>query len=208
MGNFYVNYTLRGSTQREAAAALSGRRAAVSPEQGGAVVVFDEESDFQDSKVVSALTERLSASLECPALAVRNHDDDILYFCLYSNGELVDEYDSNPGYFDFDSGKDLDWEALASGNPEEAMKSLPPPAPPRGGDASALCSAFSSEDTAAVEAILRAEDKQYVFAFERHRALCRALAIPDFAVGNSYASFTEDGVAHGLGRDQMMFAEV
>ncbi len=39
MGNFYVNYTLRGPSQRAVAAALGGRSAFVTPDPRGAVVV-------------------------------------------------------------------------------------------------------------------------------------------------------------------------
>ena len=51
MGNFYVNYTVRGPTQQDVAAALAGRKALVTPWQNGCVVVFDEQSDTQDDKV-------------------------------------------------------------------------------------------------------------------------------------------------------------
>src|SRR5581483_882204 len=100
MGNFYVNYTLAGVTQDAVAKALAGRKCIVTPAANGAVVAFDEESDSQDTRVISSLASELSRRLSCAVLAVLNHDDDVLWYQLYTNGNLQDEYDSSPGYFD------------------------------------------------------------------------------------------------------------
>ena len=77
MGNFYTNYTLRGPSQQAVARAMAGRSAIVTPAQDGCVVVFDAQSDEQDSAVITELASRLSRELRCPVLAVLNHDDDI-----------------------------------------------------------------------------------------------------------------------------------
>jgi hypothetical protein len=122
MGNFYTNYTLRGVTQEAVAGALAGRACVVTPSVHQTVVVFDEESDDQDQAVIASLAAELSGALHCPVLAVLNHDDDILWYQLYADGELRDEYDSSPGYFDPDAQ----------------------PSAPAGGDAATLCSAFVS----------------------------------------------------------------
>ena len=89
MGNMYVNYTLRGVTQRAVADALSGRACIVTPAVNDTVVAFDEESEKQDVRVISSLASRLSRELFCRVLAVLNHGDDILWYQLYVNGELV-----------------------------------------------------------------------------------------------------------------------
>src|SRR6185503_13495471 len=143
MGNFYTNYTLRGPSQQAVAAALAGRSAIVTPAQDGCVVVFDEHSDDQDSAVITELASRLSRDLRCPVLAVLNHDDDIFWYQLYLSGELADEYDSSPGYFD------------ASAEPSG----------PADGDAQKLCTAFGSSAVAEVERILR-DEAGYTFAVE------------------------------------------
>ena len=88
MGNFYTNYTLRGPSQQTVVAALAGRSAIVTPAQDGCVVVFDEESDEQNTEVITGLTSRLSCELRCPVLAVLNHDDDIFWYQLYLSGEF------------------------------------------------------------------------------------------------------------------------
>jgi len=179
MVNFYTNYTLRGPSQQAVAAALAGRSAIVTPEQDGCVVIFDEQSDDQDSAVIAALASRLSRELRCPVLAILNHDDDIFWYHLYLSGELADEYDSSPGYFD------------ASAEPSA----------PAGGDAQKICSAFGVASVAEVESILRKssfDEGGYTFAFERHADLARALGIPSFGVGAGFRSISDGELPEGL----------
>lgn len=179
MGNFYTNYTLRGPSQQVIAAALTGRSAIVTRAQDDCVVVFDEESEEQSQEVISGLASRLSRELLCPVLAVLNHDDDVFWYQLYVNGELADDYDSSPGYFD------------PSANSSE----------PVGGDAQKLCDAFGSSNVAEVENTLRKSsfvDGGYTFAVERHGDLVRALGIPSFCVGAGYCYVTDGDVPEGL----------
>jgi hypothetical protein len=174
MGSFYTNYTLRGPDQRSVAATLAGRSSIVTPAQDGCVVVFDEESDSQNQEVISELAGRLSGAFGCPVLAVLNHDDDIFWYQLYLNGELVDQYDSSPGYFET-----ADEEAAMAG--------------PDGGDAKKICDAFGAISTKEVERILRKssfEDGGYTFAIERHADFVDALGIPSFSVGAGYDQIT------------------
>jgi len=185
MGGFYTNYTLRGPSQQAVAAALAGRKAIVTPQSNGFVVAYDEASDDQDMDCIAELASRLSRSLHCPVLAVLDHDDDILWYRLYENGELTDEYDSTPGYFDPSAE----------------------PSPPAGGDAHRLCAAFGASDVGAVEAVLRKssfDDDGYVFAHERHADLIRALGVPEFAVLKAYASFERGEYPDGLTSKDMV----
>jgi len=175
MGSFYTNFTLRGPSQEAVAAALAGRSAIVTPAQNGCVVVFDEQSDDQDSAVIAQLAARLSRELHCPVLAVLNHDDDIFWYQLYLAGVLADEYDSSPGYFD------------ASAEPSG----------PAGGDAQKLCTAFGSGAVAEVERILRDHDG-YTFAVDRHTDLARAIGIPSFGVGAGYGYVSGGELPEGL----------
>jgi hypothetical protein len=179
MGNFYVNYTLRNVDPKAVAAELSGRPSIVTPVQNDSVVVFDEESEEQNQEVISELASRLSGQLQCPLLAVVNHDDDILRYQLFLNGELMDEYDSTPGYFGGD--KEDDDEAL-------------PVNEPQGGDAKLLCGAFGVNAVNEVDRILRRSslsEDGYVFAFERHADLAAALDIASFGVGTSFAAIVD-----------------
>jgi hypothetical protein len=180
MGNFYTNYTLRGPSQQSVAEALAGRSAIVTPAQDGCVVVFDEESDEQNQEIIAELAAHLSGKFRCPLLAVLNHDDSIFWYQLYLDGELVDEYDSSPNYF--------------NGTEEE-------PSPPSGGDAQKLCTAFGTNAVVEVESILRksaGDDDGYIFAFERHDDLAAALGVPSFGVGTSFGSFSDGEIPEEL----------
>jgi hypothetical protein len=172
MGNFYVNYTLRGPSQIQVADALSGHSAIVTSSHLGCVVAFEEASEKQDEKIITDLAAQLSLDLRCPVLAVLNHDDDILCYWLYISGELKDKYDSSPGYFD--SSADLSC--------------------PIGGNAKELCNAFGNDNAADIEAILRKPEDEngYIFAVDRHADLAKALGIPIYGVGFGY-SYIEQG---------------
>jgi hypothetical protein len=185
MGNFYVNYTIRGPSQQAVAKALAGRSAVVTPQQKGCVVVFDEESDTQNREVISGLAQDLSRELRCPVLVVLNHDDDILWYQLYVSGDLADEYDSCPGYFD----------------------PAAEPSSPEGGDAQKLCTVFGSNEVSEVERILRKssfDEDIYAFAVQRHAALAQALGLPDFAVGAGYRYVSDGEIPEGLSEDDLL----
>ena len=62
---------------------------------------------------MAELGTRLSLEFGCPVLAVLNHDDDILWYQLFENGKLADEYDSTPGYFDATAEPSIRREASA-----------------------------------------------------------------------------------------------
>lgn len=168
MGSSYTNFTLQGVTQSSVTAGLAGRSAAVTLEQNGCVVVFDEESDEMDPSVSAHLAADLSRRLWCSVLAMTNQDDDILIYELYRSGELVDEYNSAPDYFDPDA------ESSA----------------PEGGDAEQLCDAFGAADSESVTLVLRMtmdDADAYSFASQRHSALVRALGLPRIAIARGYA---------------------
>jgi hypothetical protein len=185
MGNFYVNHTLRGPSQQAVGKALAGRSALVTPVRDGCVVVFDEQSDDQDPGVISSLAERLSREFQCPVWSVLNHDDDILWYQLYLAGDLADEYDSCPGYFDAEE-----------------------PTGPAGGDAEKLCRAFGAKDAATVEKILRTsafdDDGGYVFAVERHMDLVQALGIPPFGVATGYRNIVNGELPDGVDEKDLL----
>ncbi len=184
MGNFYVNYTLRGPSQDAVAMALAGRNAMASPAYNGIVVAFDEDSDRQDLESIAQLASTLSGALACPVLAVVNHDDDILWCQLHANGTLVDEYDSSPGYFDPSAE----------------------PSAPAGGDAVRLSAAFGTTDSGFLDQILRKssyDDDGYLFAIDRHRDLVRALGLPEVALGASFSSLVAGEYPEGLVPDAL-----
>jgi hypothetical protein len=185
MGASYTNLTVRGATQRAVADLLAGRRAVVAPAHEGAVVVFDERSE-QDQEVVSELAEHLSASLNAGVLALLVHDDDILWYRLYDAGQLADEYDSSPRYFDADAE----------------------PSAPVGGDGARLAAVMGATHSAALDTVLRQSayvEGGYVFESQRHSDLARLLGLPGFAVGTAFASFERGELPDGLSADDLVF---
>jgi hypothetical protein len=155
MGNFYVNHVVLSESASEVANCLRSqqRKGFVAKPAGGMMFFFDEESDTQDDEAIRAVGAAVSRSLMSPVFAVLNHDDDILCYWLFESGNLVDEYNSCPGYF-------------SDGDTT-----------PSGGDARKLSRAFGVLESAdEIERILRSED--YLFALDRHESLAKVLSFP------------------------------
>jgi len=154
MGNFYVNFSVRGADQKSVANCLwsANRKAYVAPAANNVTMFYEEESDSQDQSAIEEVACRVSESLELPVFVVLNHDDSILVYWLYDKGELVDSYDSAPGLLDGEKN------------------------PPDGGDAQALCKAFGvSGNLKKVRDILTTN--RYTFAMDRHLDLASALSL-------------------------------
>ncbi len=180
MGNFYTNITLLGPDQDQVVEYLSQQRlsAYVAPTDERATVVYEKQCETQKTEILEGLASRLAAHFNCPALAVLNHDDDILLYWLYGNKGLLDQYNSAPGYFE---GEDT---------------------PPEGGDAAALCKAFGVEQNApAVDAVLH--DENYLFAVDHHEALVDALNLTDFSVGFGYTYLEHGEVPEGMTAEEL-----
>jgi hypothetical protein len=185
MGSFYTNVTLRSSDKDRIAKAIEAKRwsAYITDLPGPYTLVFDRASEDQDGKVIDAAAAHLTASLGCAALAVVNHDDDLLWYGLYEKGKLTDTYTSAPGYFEGDDS------------------------PPEGGNAEDLCRVFGADGQVdVVEAALRApsgSEDGYVFAMERHQALVEALGLPAIAVGGGFNYIEEGELPEGLTSEQL-----
>ncbi|MBN2799900.1 MAG: hypothetical protein JXX28_12210 [Deltaproteobacteria bacterium] len=178
MGSFYTNITLRGPTRPEVLRAVEGRRAYLSPTREKQTVVYDAVCEEQDPAELEALARRLSLELSCTALAVLNHDDDVLMCWLYQDGVQVDVYNSAP-------------DALEGGE-----------APPFGGDPEALTEAFAG-DPDAVERVLRSRDERFLFALARHRELARALRLPECSIGFGYGYAARGEAPNSLHRAEL-----
>ncbi len=186
MGNYYTNITLRTTDQEGIARYLDSldRGAYVLPLTQHCTIVCDQACESQNRLILADLTEELSLQFHCPALAVINHNDEQLWFQLYVNGELRDEYDSAPPSEPFfpeaDNDEDEesfpDFTTLFFQIEEKSPASPPPSAPPEGGNAAALCTAFDCPTSPAeIEKILRGT---YPHAGDRHQALAAALGLP------------------------------
>lgn len=162
MGSSYSNITLHGPERARIIQSLEarGRQAYVGPAMNGCVVVFDEQSE-DDPDLGADLARELTAELGGAAVAAMVHDDDIFLYSLVRAGEVVDEYNSRPGYFEGDD------------------------TPPSGGNAQLLADVFGSGGAGTVERILRAPAKQGAYFFEtaRHDDFAEALGLPGHAVG-------------------------
>jgi hypothetical protein len=180
MGNFYANLTLQGTSADAVVRELSaaGRNAFVSQESRGLVMVFDEGCDTQDVQQLSDLASSLSRSLDCVALGVLNHDDDVFYFELWDRGEQKDEYNSNPAYFAGESDEDAGDELLPDDEEGPVEDDESDDSGPAGGDAFALALAFGVPDKQAAIGELLAHPEAFTFAFELHLELCELLGIP------------------------------
>jgi hypothetical protein len=189
LGNFYTNITVKGPEQERVADVLRtmGRGAVVSPTVKRLTIIYDADSESQDGAIY-AVAQDVSKRLGCVALAVTNHDDSVLYFQLFRNGKLIDQYNSSPNYFDNS-----------------------PPAPPAGGDAALLCRVLGRRDGRdIVGEILRfdplshTDNQRYVFEVDRHSDLVKALGLSPFAVGTGYNSFAKDELPEELRQDECL----
>lgn len=179
MGNFYANVTLLGADADRVAEQLEAkqRRAYISS-RNEAVVVFDEAGDNQDGSHVE-LASALSAALSCPAIAVMNHDDDILFVHAFDAGRPLGEYNSDPEYFD-------DIDERDDGRPAGSSPAL---------DGAALAQLVGRPDAAQhVDDLLRGDR---VFEVDRHHALVAALGLPAGAVGVGFRSIAQGDAPAG-----------
>lgn len=164
MGNFYTNVTLIDVELEQVRAVLAEPAFLAAGEN--AVVVFASVDEDAPEEGTAPL---LSAAFGCRALAVSVHDDDILAFMVFDRGELVvNGAVPDPALVFGDEFGEM----LA-----EMGKQFPPV------DAEAVVGALGRGDVEAVRVVLTDD---FVFATERHAALCSALGLPTFGAGWGY----------------------
>ena len=102
MGNWYTNVAVKGAEQAQVVATLEelGRRAYVTPETAGWIVVYDQQTDEFDLGILESLALTLSTRLSCTTLASCNADDDVLWLALYEKGSLLTRYASSRKAFE------------------------------------------------------------------------------------------------------------
>ena len=176
MGNFYTNIVIPEPTTDAVTAALerAGRSAFVAND-GKVTIVYDEACDDQDLQELERLATTLAREVGRPALAVCNHDDDVLWYAL-ADDRGVDVYNSWPGYFD--DGDET----------------------PEGGDARRLCAAFGVRDREGdVAALLEEPHDRIGMEIDRHARLAELLEIPTDAalLGYRYLSRGELAIEKG-----------
>jgi hypothetical protein len=185
MGNFYTNVTTRGPSQSDVAALLRSlnRNAFLTPTTNGFTVICDRECENQDTDLLGSLALTLSTHLECPALSVLNHDDDVLWYQLFCSGKLLDAYISASEWWEDPS------EPAPQGNPENLCRFMGAPG-----------------DPARVKKILVRSTGVlgYLFAIRRHQELLEALGQPPFAAGLGFTYLSKGDLTTGLGSEQLL----
>jgi hypothetical protein len=110
MGLFCVNFHFRSADDRALSQALHRRgitQYRIVPGKSGWIALYEEQASEQDDRRIRELAGGLSKELEVAAIAFLVHDSDIACYWLFENGQLLDEYNSDPDYFrgDYDGPK-------------------------------------------------------------------------------------------------------
>jgi hypothetical protein len=103
MGLFCANFHFRTTEDRALSEAVQRRgvtRYRVVPATSGWTSLYEEQASEQDDRRIRDLAGGLSEDLHVAAIAFLVHDSDIACYWLFDNGQLLDEYNSDPGYFD------------------------------------------------------------------------------------------------------------
>lgn len=99
MGTTYSNCQVRTDSQEAVVAALTGllkEPAYVAPAVNGWVGVYPEGKRTDLDK----LAKQLSTKLSYPVLSWNVYDSDVFFYTLYESGEMRDEFNSDPSYFE------------------------------------------------------------------------------------------------------------
>lgn len=103
MGLFCVSFHFRTDDEKSLSQPLAKRRVRncrVLPAKNGWVSLYEEAASQQDDARIRKLAGQLSGDLKSPAIAFMVHDSDIACYWLFDAGQLLDEFNSCPGYFD------------------------------------------------------------------------------------------------------------
>jgi len=206
MGNFYVNVTLKGPDRSDIAEYLQrmGCKAYLTPAVDSVTTLCEEQCDSQDGTVISRITQDLSGYFHDAALAVVNHDDDVLAYVLYDKGERHHAYNSSPWYVDgaqLGGDFDLPEDQITSQSGDRNVG----PELPAGGDAEALVRLLgNAANLAAVNQVLSGGADAFAFAVERHEALLKALGLPDHALCFGYRYLSRGEAPPGMTEDSIL----
>jgi hypothetical protein len=166
MGSFIVNVNVRANDRQAVATKLKAQNvqaAWVTGAKNGWITIYDEGASTQDEGRIRELTRKVSADLKTSAIALLVHDSDFLCYWLFDDGQMIDEFNSCPEYFD-DSMSD---DPLLGGKPDVLLK---------------YCPAGTKFEV--VEQVLN--DKEQVFADEQLRKLADLMGIDSMRAGTDY----------------------
>jgi hypothetical protein len=181
VGNFYGNVTLLDVT-REDLRAVEGLVAFIAVEGNDIVVCAERDDPVPTSGAV------LSASLDCTALSIGVHDDDILFWEVHAHGQPIASgaLPDPRQYFAVDA------EMLELTDPSLVGLTDEPTQAGTHDLARLLVDAIGRGDPVAVQAAL---DADFTFATERHDALTNAARLPQAAVGWGFRYLSDERVA-------------
>ncbi|HJS07201.1 MAG TPA: ankyrin repeat domain-containing protein [Pirellulales bacterium] len=106
MGLFCANVHFRDVDENALRTAISQRgldRYRLLSAKGGWTSLYEERASEQDDEWIRELAGELTRDLGATAIAFMVHDSDIACYWLLDNGQLIDEYNSFPDYFDMGS---------------------------------------------------------------------------------------------------------
>lgn len=173
MGNFYVNYSIRGIDEAEVCRRIPdiASNAYLNSSAEGWLCLVTPELDQQDFDVINAYGRSLSMK-HAEALFVLNHDDDFIVMGLFKDGKSVAYFHSDPGYFDEseDDAPTLQGE----------------------GDFAQVCATASVEDVRA----LLLDDEEFVFGIDLHNEIVALLGLSKASLAAGY-SYVQQGDAEG-----------
>jgi hypothetical protein len=196
MGNWYTNVAVKGAQQSDVVAVLDelARRAYVTPETSGWIVVYDQQTDDFDLSILESLALTLSTRLSCTALASCNADDDVLWLALYENGALSTRYASSRKEFE-DGGEFPDLKDVAQvlarvfEKPEVKNK--------------VLSMLRKSHGALGLLSLLLKIRVAYVVEVQRHLDLSNLLGMPRAAVGLGYTYVNKGETPEGMDRETL-----
>ncbi len=175
MGAFFTNLQVRKSSQQavcEAFQKMNQGRAYVSPDAANWVTVYSEVTEDQNDETLREIAGALSRTLKTDVLAILVHDSDIAMYWLFRNGDLIDQFNSAPNYFE------------GAGDSDEA----------EGGDPDALLPLCVPGTTRAqLEQILHPSDGFPLMAEEIVDELAKLLGIDDARSNLGFNYFEGEG---------------
>ncbi len=196
MGNWYTNVAVKGAQQADVVAALEelGRRAYVTPETSGWIVVYDQQTDEFDLSILESLALTLSTRLSSTALASCNADDDVLWLALYENGTRSTRYASSRKEFeDGDEFPDLQETAQVLSHVFEKPEAKN----------QVLGLLRKSHGILGLLSLCLKVRIAYVVEVQRHLDLSDLLGMPRAAVGLGYTYVNKGETPEGIDREAL-----
>ena len=177
MGAFFTNLHVCKTSQQavcDAVQKMDLGRAYVSPQGGNWVTIYSEVTEDQNDQTLRDIAGGLSRTLKTDVIAFLVHDSDIAMYWLFRTGELIEEFNSAPDYF----------EEKEFGESEDG----------RGGDPDALLPLCVPGTTRAqLEQVLHPSDGYPLMAEEIVAELSTLLGIDDTRSNLGFEYFEQDG---------------